>query len=88
MVEQMKQLTFVPSVELQQASKTPSAEITNTKILEKSSSNYDVLSNIIKKDEIQEKNSIGIETGMVYIAIPISVAVWVGIMYIVKLIFF
>jgi hypothetical protein len=88
MVEQMKQLTFAPSVELQQASKTPSAETTNTNILERNSSSYDVLSNLNKKDEIHEKNSIGIETGMVYIAIPVSVTVWVGIVYIVKLMFF
>lgn len=35
-----------------------------------------------------EKPPIGIETCMVYIAIPISLVMWIGILYIIQLLFF
>jgi hypothetical protein len=48
-------------------------------------SKYDNTINFINKNE--KEKSIGIETCMVYIAIPVSIVMWSGIIYIITLVF-
>jgi hypothetical protein len=87
-MEQMKQLTFIPAIELEQHEKISPEKSFSIKAIEKDSADYNFTSGLSEKNQDQESQPIGIETGMAYIAIPVSLAVWVGIAYLVKLMFF
>jgi hypothetical protein len=84
----MNQLEFKPAVDFEQYKKLPFEKSLSVDLLKRGSKNYDASLNSKDESEIQEKQPIGMETGMVYIAIPVSIAVWVGIIYFVKIMFF
>lgn len=84
----MKQLEFKPAVDFEQYGKIPLKESLSVNLPEKDSTGYNLLINSKKTSEVQEKKPIGIETSMVYIAVPVSVTVWISIIYFVRMLFF
>jgi hypothetical protein len=84
----MKQLEFKPEVDFEQYGKLPFKESLSVNLFKRNSTTHDVISNAKKESEIQESKTMGIETGMVYIAVPVSIAVWSAIIYFIKVTFF
>jgi hypothetical protein len=84
----MEHLEIKPAVDFKQYGKLPFEEALSAKRLKKDSSGFDVLLDSKEDIENQENPPIGIETGMVYIAVPVSIVVWISIIYFIKIIFF
>lgn len=85
--KQMKHLTFKPEVEWRHHGRTFFEEHLHVR-RQKKLTGCDVFIDFLEKNHIQEKQPIGIETSMVYIAIPIGLAVWVGVIYFIKSLLF
>lgn len=86
--DRMKQLEFKPAVNFEPYVKLPLQEALNAKDLENESKNLNVTVDSQSKNEIQENLPLGIEIGMVYIAVPVSVIVWIGLVYSIKVMLF
>jgi hypothetical protein len=84
----MAHLEIKPAVDFNPYGQLPFEETLSTKRPEKDSSGFDVLSSSKNTMENLEKAPIGIETSMVYIALPVGIIVWISIFYFIKVIFF
>jgi hypothetical protein len=84
----MEHLEIKPAVDFKQYGKLPLTEVLSPKRQERDSSGLDVLLDSKKNAQDQAKPPLGIETGMVYIAVPVSIVAWIGIIYLVKIMFF
>ena len=84
----MKQLESKPAVNFESCRKLPFQEALSARDLEKESTGLDVFLKSTNKVESHEKSPLGIETSMVYIAVPVGIAVWASIIYFAKIMFF
>lgn len=75
----MEHLEIKPAVDFKRYGRLPFEEASSTKRRGKDSSGLDVLLDSKNDIENQEKSPIGIETGMVYVAVPVSIVAWISI---------
>jgi hypothetical protein len=83
----MKYITFRPQAEFKHHGRISSEQYLHLKHPDRNLTGCDVFTKFLEKSKIQEKPPLGIETSMVYFAIPAGLAVWVGLIYLVKFLF-
>jgi hypothetical protein len=84
----MKHVAFKPKVEQRSYGRILFERYLHIGRRTKKRTGCDVFTNFLEESQIQEKPPIGIETSMVYIAIPAGLAVWAILIYCVKFLLF
>lgn len=84
----MKHVIFRPEIAWRHYARTFFEQHLHIRRHDKQSTGYDVFVDSPEQDQTQEKPPIGIETSMFYIAIPVGLAAWVSLIYLVKFLLF